>query len=79
MAAPIDADGFGATGSPADGCPASSAQTWNETIKTAAKAAVANILLLNLIVASRTARRDSQDTQRRHNSTRMEHTKQRIA
>jgi hypothetical protein len=64
---------------PVDGFAASSARSKNTGIRNMANAAVAIILALNLIVASRTARRDHRKSQRRVNSTRIGHAKQRIA
>jgi hypothetical protein len=76
MAAAIEAAGIGAAGSaldvalestalsspaPADGFAASSARSKDAGIRKMANAAVAIILALNLIVASRTARRDLQN------------------
>ncbi|MGD0521714.1 MAG: hypothetical protein ABSA48_10710 [Terracidiphilus sp.] len=58
-----------ALSSPVDGFAASSAQRLNAGIRKMANAAVAIILALNLIVASRTARRDHPKSQRRVNST----------
>jgi hypothetical protein len=64
---------------PVDGFAASSARSKNAGIRKMANAAVAIFLALNLIVASRTARRDHRKSQRRVNSTRIGHAKQRIA
>jgi hypothetical protein len=61
--------------SPADGFAASSARSKNAGIRKMANAAVAIILALNLIVASRTTRRDHRKSQRRINSTRIGHAK----
>jgi len=55
----------------------SSAQRLNADMKKKANAAVAIILALNLIVASRTADPDRQKTQRPMNLTRMKHAKNR--
>jgi hypothetical protein len=63
---------------PAEGFAASSAQRLNADTKQMAHAAVANFFVVNLIVASRTALRDHQESERRVNSTQIESTKQPI-
>jgi hypothetical protein len=60
---------------PADTLAAPSAQRLNADIKKTANAAVAIILVFDLIVASRTARPDHQKSLRRVHSTRTEHAK----
>jgi hypothetical protein len=58
-----------------DAFAASSAQRLNADMKKTANANLAPILVLNLILASRTARRDHQKPERRVNSTRIEQAK----
>src|SRR5580658_8181072 len=65
--------GLAAASSPVDGLEALSAWSRNPPVSKKAKAAVAIILLLNFIVASRIARHDHQKSERRVNSTRLEH------
>lgn len=64
---------------PTDGFAASSALRLNADIKKMAHAAVAIIFVVDLIVASRTARRDHQKSERRVNSTLIELAKQLVA
>src|ERR1039458_2197327 len=64
-------------GTPAGAFAAPSAQRLNADMKKIANAAVAIILALNLIVASRTAAPDHQKTQRPINLTRIKHAKNR--
>jgi hypothetical protein len=64
---------------PLDGFAASSARSKNAGIRKMATAAMAIILKLDFIVASRTARRNHQKSRRRVYSARLEHINQRIA